>query len=68
MMGVCLKYHGHENNQVYKISWIKTRTKVIPNPNMKQENDKCKTRIQHDFIARTKQKQNKAMTRKCTQN
>ncbi len=28
----------------------------------------CKTRIQQDFIARTKQEQNKAMTRKRIQN
>ncbi len=28
----------------------------------------CKIKIQQDFITRTKQEQNKVMTRKCTQN
>jgi hypothetical protein len=29
----------------------------------KQEHNMCKTKIQQDFIAKKKQKQNKAMTR-----
>jgi hypothetical protein len=34
----------------------------------KKKHDKCKTRIQLDFITRTKQQQNKVVTRKHTQN
>jgi hypothetical protein len=34
----------------------------------KQEHDMCKTQIQEDFIARKKQKQNKVVKEKCTQN
>jgi len=67
--------HRHKNNQVYKISSTKIRTKVglIPNPNPKQKNqeqkhDMCKTRIQQDFITWTKQEHNKVVTRKRTQN
>jgi hypothetical protein len=34
----------------------------------KQKHDMCKIRIQQDFITRKKQKQNKAMIKKHTQN
>jgi hypothetical protein len=52
----------------------KTKTKASLNPNSnhetkkKQIDDMCKIKIQPDFIARTKQKENKGMIRKHTQN
>jgi hypothetical protein len=50
IMGVCLNYHGHENNQVYKISWFKMRPRVglIPNPNPKTRKIKTRTRQVQD--------------------
>jgi hypothetical protein len=46
MMGICLNCHGHENNQVSKISWIKTRTRVGLIPNLYCETRKIRTRTQ----------------------
>jgi hypothetical protein len=46
LMGICLNYHGHENKQVYMISWIKMRTKVglIPNSNCETRKTRTRTR------------------------
>jgi hypothetical protein len=52
----------------------KIRTKASLNPNSnhetkkKHKHDMCKIKIQQDFITRKKQKQNKVMIRKHTQN
>jgi hypothetical protein len=48
---------------------MRTRIGWISNSNhkKKQEHDMCKTRIQYDFITKTKQNQNKVMTIKRTE-
>jgi hypothetical protein len=50
---------------------MRTRACLIPNSNCeinffskKQDHDKCKTKIQQDFIAMTKQEQNKDVIKK----
>jgi len=51
LMEVCLNCHGHENNQVYKISWIKTRTKVgLPkSKSWKKKNNNKNTNATQEF-------------------
>jgi hypothetical protein len=48
----------HENNQVYKVSYTKTRIRtclikvqIVKQEKQEQKHDMCKTRIQKDFIA-----------------
>jgi hypothetical protein len=67
-------YHEHERS--LQDSLNQNKNKCMPNykyrswneKKQEQKDDKCKTKIQHDFIIRTKQKQNEAITRKHTQN
>jgi hypothetical protein len=54
---------------------MKTRVGLVPNPNYDIKKTKKKTKTQHmwnkiqqTFIVNKKQKQNKVMIRKCTQN
>jgi hypothetical protein len=65
----------HENNQIYKILKLKQKQghayfqiQIVKQKIQEQEHNPWKKKIQQDFIVRKKQKQNKVMTRKCTQN
>ncbi len=73
LMEVCLNCHGHENNQVYKISWIKTRTKVgLPkSKSWKKKNNNKNTNATQEFkkiLLQEQKKKKRVMTIKHAQN